>query len=642
MRYARHLLTGLLLCLTPMFGLLPSAVARAATADVSNHTSAGAPTDAQAGADSQPDTESRVPTVHALALYGEPALAPDFDHLPYANPGAPKGGTLRRAASGSFDSTNPFIIQGTPALGLEQTYDTLMVSSADEPFTMYGLLAGGIRLAPDRSWMEIDLRPQARFHDGSPVTAGDVVFSFRLLRDKGQPFYRAYYANVASVEALSERTVRFSFKRSDSRELPLILGQLPVLPKHYWQSHDFTRPTLDKLPGSGPYEIAEVDPGRRIVYRRVDDYWGRDLPINRGRNNIGRLVYDYFRDQSVALEAFLAGDLDFRLENSSKSWATAYDTPAARAGLIDRLVIPDKQPAGMQGYVFNTRRDKLSDPRVRQALGLVFNFDWLNEHMFYGAYRRTHSYFQHSDMEAKGLPSAGELRWLAPYRDRLPAAVFDQPLPRQQPEALRPRLRQALKLLKAAGYEVRDGKMVNATTGRPLTLDFLLYDSQFERVTQPFARNLERLGIESHIRVVDVNQYLDRLRRFDFDLIIGSFPQSANPGNEQRDFWGSDYVDVPQSRNLAGVNDPVVDHLVDDLIAADSREALDTAAQALDRVLRWGFYVIPQWYLDGTRVATWNKFGYPQPWPRYNLDFSVWWVDPERARAVTAHQRGQE
>ncbi|WP_110647762.1 extracellular solute-binding protein [Salinicola peritrichatus] len=585
---------------------------------------------------------ANVPTVHAIALYDDPALPADFDHLPYANPDAPKGGTLRRAANGSFDSTNPFIIQGTPAAGLEQIYDTLMTSSADEPFTMYGLLAGGIRLDPERHWMEIDIRPEARFHDGTPVTADDVAFSFRLLRDKGSPFYRAYYASVESVTALDEHTVRFEFTDNQSRELPLILGQLPVLPRHYWQDRDFTKPTLDKLMGSGPYEIAEVDPSRRIVYRRVEDYWGRDLPINRGRYNIDRLVYDYFRDQSVALEAFLAGALDMRLESSAKNWATAYDTPAVKDGAIQRVVVPDGQPAGMQGYIFNTRRDQLGDPRVRRAIGLAFDFDWLNQHIFYGAYQRTVSYFQNSDMAAEGLPGAGELKLLEPYRAQLPKAVFEQPLPMPRPRELRPRLREALGLLREAGYEVRNGRLVNRESGRPFTLEFLLYDSQFERITQPFVRNLERLGIQSKIRVVDVNQYLDRLRRFDFDMIVGSFPQSANPGNEQRDFWTSDYADVPQSRNLAGVRDPVVDALVDDLIRADSREDLDTAAQALDRVLRWGFYVVPQWNFDGTRVAVWNKFGYPQPFPRYTPDFTVWWVDSERAQAVTARQRGQE
>ncbi|WP_245391842.1 extracellular solute-binding protein [Salinicola aestuarinus] len=595
--------------------------------------------EAAARTDSSPP---RVATVHALALYDDPALPEDFDQLPYVNPSAPKGGTLRRAASGSFDSTNPFIIQGSPADGLAQLYDTLMESSADEPFTMYGLLAGGIRLDTQRHWMEIDLRPEARFHDGTPVTADDVIFSFQLLREKGQPFYRAYYAGVESVTAVDERTVRFAFPDNQSRELPLILGQLPVLPKHYWSNRDFTRPTLEAPLGSGPYEVASIDPGRQIVYRRVTHYWGRDLPINRGRYNIDRLVYDYFRDQSVALEAFLAGALDLRLEGSAKNWATAYETPAVHDGAIEQLVIPDGQPAGMQGYVINTRRPQLQDPRVRRALSLAFDFEWLNQHLFYGVYTRTHSYFESSEMAATGLAVGEEAALLAPFADKLPEGVLDQALPIPQPEGLRPRLREALTLLREAGYEVRNDALVDRDTGRPFTLEFLLYDSQWERITQPYVRNLERLGIHARIRLVDVNQYLDRLRRFQFDMVVGSFPQSANPGNEQRDFWQSDYADAPQSRNLAGVRDPVVDALVDDLIAADARDALDAAARALDRVLRWGFYVVPQWNFEGTRIAVWDKFDYPQPFPRYTRDLSIWWVDPERAAQVRSRQRGEE
>lgn len=584
---------------------------------------------------------SEVPTVGAISLYDSPALPEDFTHFPYTNPAAPQGGEMRRAAQGSFDSTNGFILQGNAAAGLDHIYDTLMEASADEPFTMYGLLAGGIRLDPDRHWMEIDLRPTARFHDGHPVTAEDVVFSFRLLRDKGQPFYRAYYANIDRIEALDRDTVRFEFRNNDSRELPLILGQLPVLPKHYWQSRDFTTPTLDKPLGSGPYEIARLIPGRRIVYRRVEDYWGRNLPINRGRHNIDRLIYDYYRDQTVALEAFKAGNLDLRIESSAKNWATAYETPARKAGFIKRLVVPDAQPDGMQAFVMNLRRQKFQDRRVREALTLATDFDWLNTHLFYGAYQETDSYFESSEMEARGLPSDAELELLAPYRDILPDAVFEEPLPMSRPDSLRARLKKALFLLREAGYEVRDGVLVDTATGRPLRLEFLLYDTQFERVTLPLIHNLERLGIQASVRVVDVNQYLRRRRNFDFDLMVASFPQSANPGNEQREYWTSEYAEVPRSRNLIGLQNPAIDGLVDRLIGADSRAALDTAARALDRVLRWGFYVIPQWHLDGTRIAIWDKFGYPQPFPEYTFDLSTWWVDPQRAARVEAYQHSE-
>ncbi len=587
-------------------------------------------------------TPDDVPTRHALALYGEPALPADFDHFPYVNPDAPVGGTLVRGANGSFDSTNPFIVQGTPASGLNAIYDTLMVQNPDEPFTMYGLLAEGIRLDPDRQWIEFDLDPDARFHDGEPVDASDVIFSFETLTEKGQPFYAAYYADVRDVRAVDEDTVHIDLADSDSRELPLILGQLPILPAHYWEGRDFERPTRDALLGSGPYRIETVEPGRRIVYECVDDYWGRDLPVNRGRHNIDRLIYDYYRDQTVALEAFKAGNLDMRIETSARNWATAYDFPAAEDGFVRRLEVPDGQPAGMQAYVLNTRRDVFQDVRVREALNLAFDFDWLNQNLFYGAYERTHSYFENSEMAAEGLPDDAELALLAPHRDELPERVFDAPLPIEQPDEMRARLRKALGLLHAAGYENReDGTLVNAETGEPLTLEVLLYDTQFERVVQPLLRNLARLGVQGDIRIVDVNQYLNRLRRFDFDVVVGGFPQSANPGNEQREFWGSEYADAPQSRNLIGLESPVIDALVDDLIAADSREALDTAAQALDRVLRWGFYVIPQWHLDSTRLAVWDKFGWKEPFPEYNLDLDAWWVEPDRAAEIEARQRNR-
>ncbi|MDI5891951.1 extracellular solute-binding protein [Halomonas rhizosphaerae] len=582
-----------------------------------------------------------VPTVHGLALYGDPRLPADFAHFPHAAPDAPKGGSLVRSAIGSFDSTNPFIIRGTPATGLTEIYDTLLTQNPDEPFSMYGLLADGVRLDPERQWIEFDLHPEARFHDGEPVTAEDVVFSFETLTEKGQPFYGAYYADVIDVQALDEDTVHFDLADSESRELPLIIGQLPILPAHFWQDRDFEATTRDALLGSGPYRIGEVEPGRRIVFERVDDYWARDLPVNRGRHNVDRLVYDYYRDQTVALEAFKAGNLDMRIETSARNWATAYDFPALEEGFVKRLEVPDGQPAGMQAYVMNLRRDKFQDVRVREALNLAFDFEWLNRNLFYGAYQRTESYFANSEMAAEGLPSEAELALLEPHREALPERVFDEPLPIEHPEEMRPRLARALELLNQAGYVVRDGVMTHLDSGAPLTLEVLLFDSQFERVVQPLLQNLAKLGIEGDIRIVDVNQYLNRLRGFDFDIIVGSFPQSANPGNEQRDFWTSEYAEVPQSRNLIGLSDPVIDELVDTLIAADSREALDTAARALDRVLRWGFYVIPQWHLGQTRIALWDKFGWQEPFPEYNLDLAAWWVDPERGAEIESRQRNR-
>ncbi|MGM0782968.1 MAG: extracellular solute-binding protein [Pseudomonadota bacterium] len=583
-----------------------------------------------------------VATQHGLALYDEPALPADFTHFPYVNPEAPKGGSLTRAAVGSsFDSTNPFIIRGTPAAGVSAIYDTLLEGNPDEPFSVYGLLAEGVRLDPERHWIEFDLRPEAHFHDGEPVTAEDVVYSFDLLIEEGNPFYRSYYAEVASVEALDERTVRFTFDSNESRELPLIVGQLPVLPQHYWAERDFSTPTLAAHPGSGPYRIAEVDPGRRIAYERDPDYWGRDLPVNRGRHNIDRLVYDYYRDRDIAWEAFKAGIIDYRTDARAATWAIGYDFPAYHDGLVKRLTVPDGQPATMQGFIFNLRLDKFQDRRVREALSLTFDFPWLNANLFYDSYRRTRSYFQNSEMAADGLPGEAELALLEPHRDSLPTEVFEAPLPIDHPQDLRQRLRRAYDLLLEAGYVVEEGRLIDAETEQPLTLEVLLHDTGMERVVQPMLRNMARLGVEGSIRIVDINQYLNRLRRFDFDMVVGQFPQSNNPGNEQREYWTSDYAEAPQSRNLMGLSHPAVDDLVGQLIRADSRSELNAATRALDRVLRWQFVTIPHYHSGETRLGLWDKFDYPEPFPEYGFDLSAWWVDTQREAVIDQRLHGR-
>ena len=575
-----------------------------------------------------------VPTVHGLAIYGEPAHKPGFTHFPYVNPEAPVGGRMTRAAIGSFDSINPFILKGNSVAGLNYfgglIYDTLMIPSADEPFTEYGLLASGVRLAEDRSAIEFDIDPRARFHDGVAVTAEDVVFTYRLLKDEGLPFFKSYYHDVTGVSVIDADTVRFEMAPGAARELPLIIGQLPVLPEHYWKSRDFTRATLELPLGSGPYRMASLDAGRQVRYERVDDYWGKDLPVNKGRHNIQTLVYDYYRDQTVSLEAFKAGSIDLHVESSAKNWATAYDTPALHEGRLKKLEVPDSNPAGMQGFVLNERRERFQDPRVREALALVFDFDWINRNLFYGAYQQTHSYFENSDMAADGMPTGKELALLEPFKDELPSAVFDKPLPIDEPQELRPRLRKALGLLREAGYEVVKGQLVSRISGKPLTLEVLNYDTQFERIIQPWIRNLARIGIKARIRTVDVNQYINRRRSFDFDVVVGSYPQSNSPGSEQREYWTSDYADVAGSRNLIGLKSPVVDALTDALIQAQTREDLLSATRALDRVLRWGFHVVPQWHLAATRIALWNKFGYPQPFPEYQLSLDSWWIEPDK------------
>ena len=592
------------------------------------------------------NTATPVETVHGLSLYNSPQLPADFAYFPHVNPSAPKGGTITRTAvGGSFDSTNPFIIRGTPATGISHIYDSLMVSNPGEPFSLYGLLAEGVRLDPERRWIEFDLRPEARFQDGEPVTAYDVVFSLNLLREEGNPFYSSYYAGVERAVALHDHQVRFEFNDTESRELPLIVAQLPILPRHYWEPRDFSSPTLDAHPGSGPYRISEVDPGRRIVYQRDDNYWGKDLPVNVGRYNIDRVVYEYYRDRDIAWEAFKAGLTDFRTDARAATWAIGYDNfPAYQDGLIKRITVPDVNPSMMQAFVFNLRKEKFQDPKVREALSLTFDFPWLNTNIFYGTYRRTESFFQNSEMEAVGTPSAEELALLEPFREALidshhSERLFTDPLPIEHPTELRERLRLALDLLRDAGYRVEDGVLINTETGRPLTLEVLLYDSGLERVVQPMLRNMARLGVQTSLRIVDINQYLNRVRSYDYDMVISHFPQSNNPGNEQRDFWTSAAAEAPQSRNRMALAHPAVDALVEQLIRADDRETLDTITQALDRVLRWGFYVIPHYHSGETRIAVWDKFGYPEPFPAYAMDLDAWWVNTDREAELQRRHR---
>ncbi|WAM57239.1 extracellular solute-binding protein [Vreelandella venusta] len=592
------------------------------------------------------NTATPVETVHGLSLYNSPQLPADFAYFPHVNPSAPKGGTITRTAvGGSFDSTNPFIIRGTPATGISHIYDSLMVSNPGEPFSLYGLLAEGVRLDPERRWIEFDLRPEARFQDGEPVTAYDVVFSLNLLREEGNPFYSSYYAGVERAVALNDHQVRFEFNDTESRELPLIVAQLPILPRHYWEPRDFSSPTLDAHPGSGPYRISEVDPGRRIVYQRDDNYWGKDLPVNVGRYNIDRIVYEYYRDRDIAWEAFKAGLTDFRTDARAATWAIGYDNfPAYQEGLIKRITVPDVNPSMMQAFVFNLRKEKFQDPKVREALSLTFDFPWLNTNIFYGTYRRTESFFQNSEMEATGTPSEEELALLEPFREALidshhSERLFTDPLPIEHPTELRERLRLALDLLRDAGYRVEDGVLINTETGRPLTLEVLLYDSGLERVVQPMLRNMARLGVQTSLRIVDINQYLNRVRSYDYDMVISHFPQSNNPGNEQRDFWTSAAAEAPQSRNRMALAHPAVDALVEQLIRADDRETLDTITQALDRVLRWGFYVIPHYHSGETRIAVWDKFGYPEPFPAYAMDLDAWWVNTDREAELQRRHR---
>ncbi|MDF1630398.1 MAG: extracellular solute-binding protein [Alcanivoracaceae bacterium] len=570
------------------------------------------------------------PGKHAIAMHGEPKYGAAFSHFDYVNANAPKGGTLRRHVIGTFDSFNPFIPQGNPATGTGYLYDTLTTPSQDEPFTQYGLLAKTIELAADRSYVTYHLHPQARFADGVAVTAEDVVFSFNLLTDKGSPFYAYYYGDVERVEAVSKHSVRFHFRTRENKELPLIVGQMPVLPKHHWKDRDFSKPSLEVPLGSGPYEVESFQPGRRVVYQRRDDYWAKNLPVNRGQYNFNHLSFEYFLDETVSLEAFKGGAYDWRLERSAKDWASGYNSPALTRKEIILEEIPHSLPSGMQGFVMNQRRELFTDRALREAIGLAMDFEWSNQNLFHGQYTRTRSFFQNSEMAATGLPSEAELKLLEPFRKQLPKEVFEKEY--QPPEtdgSGRPRenLQRAQQLLRAAGYTLEKNQL-KTPKGALVRFEILLDSGAFERVALPFSRNLKALGIDASVRRIDPTQYLERVRKFDYDMIIAVFPQSNSPGNEQRDFWHSSAADMSDSRNRIGLKDPAVDALVEQIIRAQDREQLVVACRALDRVLQWGHYVVPNWHVNRFRVAYRSALARPKVNPPYGLPIDAWWQKP--------------
>ncbi len=575
--------------------------------------------------------------VHGIAMHGAPKYGPGFKHFDYVNPNAPKGGTIGLSAIGTYNTFNPYVLKGDPAAGLGNLFESLMTSSEDEAFTEYGLLAQSMVVPEDRSWVKFTLRPEAAWHDGKLVSVEDVIWSLTTLRTKGRPFYRFYYRDVITSEKTGPRTVKFTFKNTTNRELPLILGQLPILPKHYWAGRDFEKTLLEKPLGSGPYRIKSFDAGRSVTYERVKDYWGAELPVNKGRHNADILRYDYYRDATVALEAFKSGNYDFRAENASKIWATGYDSPAFRQGRYKKELIRHQNPTGMQGFVFNTRKEIFSDPLVRWALAYGFDFTWTNKNLFYGQYARTSSYFSNSELASAGLPSPAELKILNPYKGKIPPEVFTKPY--QPPTTdgsgrIRGNLRQGKKLLGLAGWVVKDSKLVHTKTGLVFKFEILLISPAFERVVLPFKRNLKRLGIEVSVRTVDTAQYRKRLDDYDFDMVVGSFGQSLSPGNEQQNFWGSAAGARPGSRNIIGVRNPVIDELIEGVIQAPDRKSLITRTRALDRVLLWGHYVIPHWHIRAFRVAYWDKFGRPKIPPKYGLGFDGWWVDRAKAGAL--------
>ena len=575
-------------------------------------------------------TLAQAEPMHGIAMHGAPTYAADFDHLSYVNPDAPKGGALRRGLQGTFDSLNPFILKGSPAAGRHHVFESLLKRVWDEPFTLYGLIAETVETPEDRSWVEFTLRPEARFHDGTPITVDDVVFTYETLRAQGRANMRLFYSKVARVDRVGTRGVRFTFDPAQAdRELPLLMGLMPIISKAYYADRTFDETTLEAPLGSGPYRVASVDPGRIITYERVENYWGKDLAINRGQDNFATIRYEYFRDGNVLMEGFKSGAFDFRAEGSAVQWATGYDFPAAKDGRVKREELVNQRPAGMRALVFNSRRDLFADPKVRQALGFAFDFEWINANLLHSAFERTTSFFANSELAAQGAPSSDELALLEQWRGQVPDTVFEEaamPPVTDGSGNVRGNLRIARRLLQEAGWVVRDGAMVRASDGTPFAFEILLVFPENERIALTFARNLERLGIKVGVRTVDTAQYEFRRQNYDYDMIVHTWRISLSPGNEQAHYWGAAAADQPGTRNYIGLKSAAVDWLIEQVTNSQDRHQLVTAMRALDRVLRAGHYVVPLYHQQVDRVAYWDKFARPEVIPTYGFVLESWWA----------------
>jgi microcin C transport system substrate-binding protein len=590
---------------------------------------------------------------HGLSLFGEPKYPAGFKHFDYVNPQAPVGGMVRQSAFGTFDNFNQVVsgIKGSLASGLQLITESLTTPALDEISTEYGLLAESVTYPEDRTWVTYRLRANARWHDGKPVTADDVVWSFTVFT-KNSPLYAAYYRHVKKAEKSGERDVTFHFDGPGNRELPQIVGQLPIMPKHWWEGidakgnkRDIAQTTLEPPLSSGPYRLKEFAAGRTVVYERVDDYWGKDLNVSIGSNNFQTIRYEYFRDSTVALEAFKGDQVDWRSENSAKNWATAYDFPAVREKkvVLDKFAV--RNTGIMQAFVFNIRRDKFKNPLLRRAFNFAFNFEEMNRQLFYGQYQRIYSYFDGTELASSGIPKGQELDILKAVQKEVPegfvpAEMFAEPYTNPvtgDAQKVRTNLRQALRLLREAGYAVENTKLVNVKTKERLTVELLVNDPSMERVMLFYKPSLERLGIGVSVRTVDTAQYENRLRQWDFDIIVSSWGQSLSPGNEQRSYWGSAAADVPGSRNVIGIKNPAIDKLIDRIIFAKDRDELVAATHAMDRVLLWNFYVVPQWTYPFQRTARWDRFSHPANMPRYGVSAfpTIWWWDEAKAAKLS-------
>jgi len=578
----------------------------------------------------------KLENAHAISMHEIPKYSADFKHFDYVNFDAPKAGSIKLHQIGSFDTLNNFILKGSPAVNLSQIHDSLLTQSFDEPFTMYGLVAESISVPEDRSWVIFKIRKEAKFHDGNPIRVEDIIWTLNTLKEKGHPFFKFYYGNVKTVEKISDNEVKFIFQGEQNLELPLIIGQMKILSEKYWEDK-FEDILLESPIGSGPYRVKNFKAGRTIEFERLDDYWGKDLPVNKGRFNFQKVIIEYFRDATVALEAFKSGDYDFRQENQAKRWANAYNFPSIENGRVKKESVKHEIPTGMQGFFINTRKEIFKDRVIRKALNYAFDFEWTNKILFFDQYTRTNSFFSNSDLASSGLPSKQELELLEPFKNQLPNEIFNKKYKNPVNDGsgdIRVNLRIADKLLYDAGWIIKDGKRINKETGIPLKFTILLVSPEFERIALPYARNLKKIGIEAKVRTVDSAQYERRLESFSFDMTVVSLGQSLSPGNEQRDFWNSTSATINGSRNYAGVSNPAVDFLIDKIIAAKNREDLMSATKVLDRVLLFGYYVVPHWHIQNFRIAYWDKFGQPKIKPKYDLGIDTWWYDSEKVKLL--------
>ena len=580
---------------------------------------------------------------HGLSLFGNLKYSHNFTHFDYVNPQAPKGGKVRYATVGSFDSLNPFILKGVPAVGSGLPFESLLVSASDEPDSAYGLIAEKVFQAKDNSWVKFTINKNARWHDGSRITADDVVFSFQTLIDKGHPNFSIMLKGVSEVVSNADLEITYYISDVENRKLPLIIGGLPILQKEYFSKNPFDTTTLVTPMGSGPYKISDLDPGRSITFERVQNYWGKDLPVNVGRYNFDKIIYDYYRDRDVMVEALKAGEYDIHQEYTSKTWATAYDIKAVQDGWLIKDVLEDNTPSGVQAFFINTRRDKFKNLKLREALSYAFDYEWTNKNIFFGLYKRMASYFENSDLASNGLPEGRELKLLEKFRGQIPNEVFTQKFIPPKTDGsgnIRKNLRIAASLLADSGWTLIDGDRVHNQTGHRLEIEFLYFERTFERILAPYARNLEKLGITTSLRLVDVTQYIKRLEEHDFDITTRRFVQGLSPGAELLSYFGSETADQFGTLNASGIKDPVVDALLLEVLSAKDREQLTVATRALDRILLWGHYMVPQWYKGTHHIVYWNFFDRPVVKPKYAIGFDTWWWNEEKVRSFKNYKSG--